>query len=231
MFKFKHFTVNQDRCAMKVGTDGVLLGAWVNVYGDEEYILDIGAGTGVISLMMAQRAEYAEIVGVDIEDVSQAAENAVASPWGDRVSFEQCAIQDFSGEARFDLIVSNPPFFCDSMPCPDSRRTTARHTRSLSFEDLRDSVCRLLSEGGRFAIILPRLEMEQFVAICVGYLYPLRRMDVQPLVGGEVKRVMIEFSTLQVVDIVKSTIAIEKGERHNYTKEYKNLCSDFYLKF
>lgn len=230
MFKFKEFTINQDRCAMKVGTDGVLLGAWVNVYEDEEYILDIGAGTGVISLMLAQRNSTAEIQGVDIEDISQANENAMQSPWGDRVQFERCAIQEYQPAEQYDLIVSNPPYFVDSLKCPDAQRTSARHTQTLPFDELRDAVFRLLAEGGRFAVILPTAEMESFISICDGHLYPLRRTDVQTVVGGVVKRVMVEFSKLKVVDIYTSTLAIEAGERHDYTKEYRALCGDFYLK-
>lgn len=231
MFKFKKFIINQDRCAMKVGTDGVLLGAWVNVYGDEEYILDIGVGTGLISLMLAQRSVSAEVHGVDIEDVSQATENANESPWGDRLQFIQGAIQEYQPVERYDLIVSNPPYFVDSLVSPDVQRTVARHAKTLIFSELRDAVFRLLAEGGRFAIILPTTEMNSFISICDGYLYPFRRADIQTVVGGEVKRVLVEFSKLKVVDIFTTSFAIETGKRHDYTKEYRNLCGDFYLKF
>jgi len=231
MFEFKKFTINQDRCAMKVGTDGVLLGAWVNIYDDEENILDIGVGTGVISLMLAQRCSFAEIHGVDIEDVAQARENASKSPWNERITFERCKIQEYQPTVEYDLIISNPPYFVDSLLCPDAQRTTARHAQTLPFDELRDAVFRLLAEGGRFAVVLPIVEMERFITICDGHLYPFRRTDVQPVVGGAVKRVLVEFSKLKVVDISKSSIAIETGKRHDYTAEYRALCSDFYLKF
>lgn len=103
---------------MKVGTDGVLLGAWAGVRPSDRRILDVGTGTGLIALMMAQRAPEALITGVDVEEVSQARENAAASPWGGRVAFVQCPVQEFAPDERFDLIVSNPPFFVDSLTCP-----------------------------------------------------------------------------------------------------------------
>ena len=112
---------------MKVGTDGVLLGAWVSVRPSDRRILDIGSGTGLIALMMAQRVPGARITGVDVEDISQARENADASPWGGRVAFVQCPVQEFAPQGKFDLVVSNPPFFVDSLTCPDAGRTTPRH--------------------------------------------------------------------------------------------------------
>ena len=123
---------------MKVGTDGVLLGAWVSVRPSDRRILDIGSGTGLIALMMAQRVPGARITGVDVEDISQARENADASPWGGRVAFVQCPVQEFAPQGKFDLVVSNPPFFVDSLTCPDAGRTTARHAVRLPFGDLRD---------------------------------------------------------------------------------------------
>ena len=118
---------------MKVGTDGVLLGAWVSVRPSDRRILDIGSGTGLIALMMAQRVPGARITGVDVEDISQARENADASPWGGRVAFVQCPVQEFAPQGKFDLVVSNPPFFVDSLTCPDAGRTTARHAVRLPF--------------------------------------------------------------------------------------------------
>lgn len=147
---------------MKVGTDGVLLGAWAGVRPSDRRILDVGTGTGLIALMMAQRAPEALITGVDVEEVSQARENAAASPWGGRVAFVQCPVQEFAPDERFDLIVSNPPFFVDSLTCPDEGRTTARHAVRLPFDQLRDAVVRLLAAEGRFAVILPTDEARAF---------------------------------------------------------------------
>jgi tRNA1Val (adenine37-N6)-methyltransferase len=134
-FKFKQFEIHQDRCAMKVGTDGVLLGAWAP---GGKRILDVGSGTGLISLMMAQRFPEAQVRGIDMdgEACEEAAENVAASPFADRVEIECCRLQDYHSEESFDAIVSNPPFFLNSLKNPDSKRTMARHTDSLPFRDL-----------------------------------------------------------------------------------------------
>ena len=153
---------------MKVGTDGVLLGAWAAVRPQDRRMLDIGTGTGLIALMLAQRAPEAHVTGVDIDDVGQARENAAASPWSGRVAFAQCPVQEFETPEPFDLIVSNPPCFVDSLTCPDRGRTAARHAVHLPFGDLRDAVLRLLAPGGRFAVILPTAEAERFLAVCAG---------------------------------------------------------------
>lgn len=182
---------------MKVGTDGVLLGAWVDVRPGDARILDIGTGTGLIALMMAQRAARARIVGVDVEDVAQARENADASPWGGRVEFEQCPVQEFAPLERFDLIVSNPPFFVDSLTCFDAGRTTARHAVRLPFDELCEAVVRLLAPGGRFALILPTDEAARFLAVSRGRLVATRRTDVRTTPRRPVKRVLLEFVRLQ----------------------------------
>ena len=154
-FRFKRFTVHQDRCAMKVGTDGVLLGAWTPLRPTDRRLLDIGTGTGLIALMLAQRAPEAEVTGIDIDDVSQARENAAASPWGGRLHFVQTPVQTFAPAGRFDRIVSNPPFFDATLPSPDAGRTTARHTVTLTFSELCDAVLRLLaSPQGTTAVVL-----------------------------------------------------------------------------
>lgn len=178
---------------MKVGTDGVLLGAWVSVRPSDRRILDIGTGTGLIALMMAQRVPGARITGVDVEDISQARENADASPWGGRVAFVQCPVQEFAPQERFDLVVSNPPFFVGSLTCPDAGRTTARHAVRLPFGDLRDAVVRLLSDEGRFAVVLPADEAARFIGICRDVLLPVRRTDVRTTPRRAAKRVLLEF--------------------------------------
>lgn len=148
VFRFKQFAVRQKRSPMKVGTDGVLLGAWAEIRTADRRILDIGTGTGLIALMMAQRAPEARITGIDIIDVSEARENAEASPWNDRLTFERTSVQKFESPEPFDLILSNPPFFVDSLTCPDNGRTTARHTVTLPYEDLCDAVVRLWLRKG-----------------------------------------------------------------------------------
>ena len=178
---------------MKVGTDGVLLGAWAAVQPQDRRMLDIGTGTGLIALMLAQRAPEAHVTGVDIDDVGQARENAAASPWSGRVAFAQCPVQEFETPEPFDLIVSNPPFFVDSLTCPDRGRTAARHAVHLPFGDLRDAVLRLLAPGGRFAVILPTAEAERFLAVCAGRLALVRRTDVRTTPRRPAKRALMEF--------------------------------------
>ena len=177
---------------MKVGTDGVLLGAWAAVRPQDRRMLDIGTGTGLIALMLAQRAPEAHVTGVDIDDVGQARENAAASPWSGRVAFAQCPVQEFETPEPFDLIVSNPPFFVDSLTCPDRGRTAARHAVHLPFGDLRDAVLRLLAPGGRFAVILPTAEAERFLAVCAGRLALVRRTDVRTTPRRPAKRARLE---------------------------------------
>lgn len=227
-FRFKQFAVEQDDVAMKVGTDGVLLGAWVDTRGADR-ILDIGTGTGVIALMMAQRSAAQTIVGVDIDAVATARANSnfSISPWSDRLVTYNMPVQQYEGE-KFDLIVSNPPYFTDSLLCPDSRRTLARHTTELSLIDLDDAVQRLLADGGRFALILPAEQMERYIALSA--LTVVRRCDVYSYPGGEVKRVMAELSRGAQMAAQTQSIAIYT-EKRDYSAEYRELTKDFYLKF
>ena len=228
-FRFKQFSVEQDDVAMKVGTDGVLIGAWVNC-ADAVRVLDIGTGTGLIALMVAQRSDAQSIVGIDIDSAAAvcAAQNFAASPWSERLSAHQKAAQEYDGE-KFDLILSNPPYFVDSLLCPDDRRTTARHTTELTFEQLDSAVCRLLSESGRFALILPTEQMEKYMALTA--LKVVRRCDVVSVVGGVVKRVMAEFAFDFEGVPATETITIEKGRRGDYCEQYIELTKEFYLKF
>lgn len=218
---------------MKVGTDGVLLGAWVEATDGVKRVLDIGTGTGLIALMLAQRIGGARITGIDIEDISQARANADASPWGDRVELMQTPVQEFCPDAAFDLIVSNPPFFVASLTCPDAGRTQARHTVSLPFEELCDAVVRLLAPAGRFSLILPTSETERFIGVCTGRLRLLCRTDVRTVPGIAPKRALLTF----VHDDGRQTpalcdfLSVGTGEHECYTPEYRALTRDFYLKF
>ena len=228
-FRFKQFAVEQDGVAMKVGTDGVLLGAWADC-SKAKRVLDIGTGTGVIALMIAQRSDAQSIVGIDIDDSAAAcaAQNFACSPWSTTLRAEQSSAQEFDDE-QFDFIISNPPYFVDSLLCPDSQRTTARHTTDLTFEDLDKAVCRLLDKGGKFALILPVEQMERYISMT--RLHLVRRCDVYPVVGGQVKRVMAEFAFENRADVVVENLAIERGQRGDYTEQYVALTKDFYLKF
>lgn len=229
-FRFKQFAVEQEDVAMKVGTDGVLLGAWANCDGAKR-ILDIGTGTGLIALMLAQRNTEAEINAVEIDEMAtkRARANFDMSPWAERLTVVNCAVQEFLPSKRFDLIISNPPYFIDSLQCPDAKRTTARHTQDLTFEELDKAVCRLLADDGRFALILPTAEFEKYLAIT--RLHFIRRCDMHPTTGAAVKRVMAEFAKLETAEIAHENITIEKEKRGDYTDEYRALTKDFYLKF
>ena len=229
-FRFKQFAVEQEDVAMKVGTDGVLLGAWADCEGAKR-ILDIGTGTGVIALMLAQRNSQAAIHAVEIDETAtnRARANFDMSPWTERLTVENCAVQEFEPSEKFDLVISNPPYFVDSLQCPDGKRTTARHTQDLTFEELDKAVCRLLAESGRFALILPTVEFDKYLAIT--RLHLVRRCDMHPTTGAAVKRVMAELSKHASAEITRESITIEKEQRGDYTDEYRALTKDFYLKF
>ncbi|MFI3247977.1 MAG: methyltransferase [Rikenellaceae bacterium] len=234
MFRFKRFAIEDDRSSMKVGTDGVLLGAWVDICGDEGRILDIGTGSGLIALMMAQRSANSKIDAVEIEESSaeQAAENIAASEWSDRVDLIHSDIKCYTPQCKYDLIVTNPPYFVDSLLSPDSGRTTARHTTQLSFSELIDSITRLLKEDGRLALILPVAESQVFDKEAVGRLSLIRRCEVYGREDLPAKRYMSEYllsSDSRAVSHEK--IVIEGEKRGQYTDEYRELTRDFYLKF
>ena len=227
-FRFKQFEIEQDRCAMKVGTDGVLLGAWAK---GGRRILDIGSGTGLISLMMAQRFPEAEVVGIDMDAdaCGQARENVMASPFRDRVEIECCRLQDFGGAGDFDAIVSNPPFFVDSLKNPDSKRTMARHTDSLPFRDLFAGVKRLLSDDGIFSAIVPVEVVEQFVAeSCILGFYLIRKCGVKTVERKQPKRFMLSFAKHRISPYEEhvETMMDSQGNRSEW---YRKITEEFYL--
>jgi tRNA1Val (adenine37-N6)-methyltransferase len=233
MFEFKQFSIQQDRCAMKIGTDGVLLGAWVSLENNPESILDIGAGTGILSLQLAQRclAETLEAIEIDEDAFEQCVVNFENSPWGDRLFCFHASAQEFAAEMEeeYDLIISNPPFYSDEYKSDDSKRNTARFTDTLPFKDLAIFAYQFLSEKGTFALILPRKEEENFIALAseVG-LFPKRICRVRGNPTSEVKRSLMEF-TFEKSEIIKEELTIEIS-RHVYTEAYKNLVKDFYQK-
>ncbi|WP_300729425.1 methyltransferase [uncultured Bacteroides sp.] len=230
-FKFKKFTVYHDRCAMKVGTDGVLLGAWAKVEGAHS-ILDIGTGTGLIALMLAQRNQEASVLGIDIDEgaVLQACENVSRSPWGDRINIEKIDVCELGlkGEGRFDCIVSNPPYFQENVHCPDEQRNQARHTAGLSFEALLDAVDRLLNDEGEFSVVLPNVAASQFISLAASrFLYLRHRTLIHTKPGAEPKRVLLAFGRKMQMSITDH-LTIEL-ERHVYSEDYITLTRDFYL--
>lgn len=233
-FTFKQFHIDHSRCAMKVGTDGTLLGAWAALPPHAKKILDIGTGSGLIAIMAAQRHPIAKITAIDIDKdcVMQATENAVASPWAERIEVIESPLQEYSPEEKFDVIISNPPYFADSMHSPDRQRTTARHTASLSFKELTDGVLRLLADDGLFAVILPTAESELLLSASRGRLFTWRRCEVWSTPESGARRIMLELKREPPKDLAKKEkIIIEQGGRHVYSEEYKALTADFYLNF
>lgn len=233
-FTFKQFHIDHSRCAMKVGTDGTLLGAWAALPPHAKKILDIGTGSGLIAIMAAQRHPTAKITAIDIDKdcVLQATENAVASPWAERIEVIETPLQEYSPEEKFDVIISNPPYFADSMHSPDRQRTTARHTASLSFKELTDGVLRLLADDGLFAVILPTTESELLLSASRGRLFTWRRCEVWSTPESGARRIMLELKREPPKDLAKKEkIIIEQGGRHVYSEEYKALTADFYLNF
>ncbi len=232
-FQFKQFTVWHDKCAMKVGTDGVLLGAWCCVENAAR-ILDIGCGTGLISLMLAQRCQ-AEIDAVDIDESAciQARENADRSPFGNRLHVFHRPFANFVNEATgirlYDCIVSNPPYFIDSFKCPDKQRNQARHTDTLSLEELIGGSKRLLAPQGKLCLILPFDQREILLSIIYKKsLFLHKETTVLPTPASRPKRLLVEISDTPAAEVRVSTLTIEK-ERHTYTDDFTALVKDYFL--
>ncbi|MBL7938637.1 MAG: methyltransferase [Flavobacteriales bacterium] len=231
-FRFKQFTIEQDRCALKVGTDGVLFGAWVNYRGAER-ILDIGTGTGVLALIAAQRAPNASIDAVEIDDASaeQAAENAAASPWSDRVRVHRMDVRRMNASEPFDLILCNPPYYAGYSPAADERVGVAKHSDELLFPDLIAAVGRLLAQRGRFALIIPlNRELELLALAGAIGLVPARRCVVKYVEHRPAKRVLLELSR-EGGSVREEQLTIENTGPFDYTPEYRALISDLMLNF
>ena len=252
-FTFKQFAISQDRCAMKVGTDGVLLGAWARVAHCRR-VLDIGTGTGLVALMAAQRSQ-ALIVAIDLDAdaVAQATANVAASPWPARIQVMEVDAREIdhsdvsilhsesthpeansefiihNSEFFFDAILCNPPFFENALKSPDAARTMARHTDTLSFDELARSAVRLLSPEGELSVIIPydRAHDMTVSAACQG-LFATRQTIVIPVEGGKPKRMLMAFSREGQPHSVE-TLCIHDAQRRP-TADYVSLVSDFYLK-
>ena len=223
---------------MKVGTDGVLLGAWCPIQIENPSntfnILDIGTGSGLIALMLAQRAPYALITAIDIDQkaVEQAQYNFSISPWKERLECHLSALQQVEGEELFDLIVSNPPYFQDSLKNPDNQRAMARHTDTLSYEELLSNSARLLKQQATLALVLPIEAEQQIITIAQTHkLYPTHITHVYPKPGKAAKRLLIAFSLLPIANSpspIANSLTLESATSPR-SEEYKNLTQEFYL--
>ena len=230
-FQFKQFTIQHDRCAMKVGTDGVLLGAWAPVV-DCQRILDVGTGTGLIALQLAQRTTTAEITGIEIDAdaAQQAKENVEQSPWNQRIHINHGDFLHYSATFPYDLIVSNPPYFVDALHCPDQQRNTARHVGGLSYDSLFRHSRTLLQKKGSIALIIPA-ELEQLVMDAAGThgYYRIRCLRVFSKPGKPCRRLLMQFGQDPLHPFWGEELYITNKEGQ-YTTEYRGLTGDFYLK-
>jgi tRNA1Val (adenine37-N6)-methyltransferase len=232
-FEFKQFAVNQSKCAMKVGTDAVLLGAWVEI-NDAQNILDIGTGTGVIAIMMAQKST-ADIIALDIDPMAceQSRENILNSPWPNKIKVYNESLQHFAQHfaSKFDLIVSNPPYFVDAYKSAEEARNQARHTDQLPFIDLVKCAIQLLNPNGRICIILPTKESLKFRELAAAnQLFLTKITHVKTTQYKDEKRQLLQFELINK-KLIEETLVIEQEERHCYSDEYKELTKDFYLSF
>lgn len=231
-FHFKQFSITQAHSTHKVGTDGVLLGAWVSLRTEDKRILDIGTGSGVIALMLAQRSgaeAHIDALDIELHDVEQARENVQRSPWPAKVTVYHEALQAFQSPEPYDLIVSNPPYFANSLLPPDTRRSLARHTQRLSFDDLMHHAARLLTRRGRLALILPYAEGKQLTALAQGYgLRPQRLTAFHSRAEKPAERLLLELGWEN--SSVKENVLILHGHGNEWSEEYKALTRDFYLK-
>lgn len=233
-FNFKQFSVEQDRTAMKIGTDGVLLGAWSPIPENCYSVLDIGTGTGIIALMLAQRttADQIDALEIDEDAYEQATENFENSPWSDRLFCFHAGLDELIDEPEdeYDLIISNPPFYTENFKSDNEQRDLARFEDAMPFEMLVEAADLLLSENGIFSVIIPFKEEEKFLALAEEFeLFPTKITRVKGNPTSEIKRSLLAFQLFSNKEIEIDELIIET-ERHVYTEEYIALTKDFYLK-
>ena len=234
LFNFKQFSVHQDKTAMKVGTDGVLLGAWSPIDNNPNTILDIGTGTGLIALMLAQRtsAEQIDALEIDEDAYEEAINNFENSPWRNRLFCFHAGLDEFfdDPEDEYDLIVCNPPFYSEDYKTNDEQRDLARFQDAMPFEQLIEAADLLLSENGIFAVIIPFKEEERFIYLCKELeLYPVKITRVKGNYSSPIVRSLLAFKRFATLVLETDEISIEIS-RHEYTNEYIALTKDFYLK-
>lgn len=232
-FEFKQFTIQQDSCAMKIGTDAVLLGAWSSF--DKENgncrILDIGTGTGILAIMAAQKNPTATVdaVEIDHEAFLQAKGNIGNSPWKDNIHIAECDVSDFSTAQKYDFIVSNPPYFEKSLKSPDAQRSVARHTDTLSFDKLASSIKRLLNDEGKAYIILPAEAEDSMCSAAINHnLYLSHKANIITKDGQKAKRVIIVLRH-NTSTYTEENITVRNSDG-SYTEQYVKMTADFYVK-
>lgn len=241
IFQFKQFSVLQDNCAMKVGTDGVLLGAWTPITGTEKSILDVGTGCGLLALMLAQRTTSAYVDAIEIEDQAyeQAVENFENSDWNDRLFCYHGAFQEFSEtpEDSYELILCNPPFHSGNPSTKNPQRSIARsESVSLSLLDLVIGSTALLSDHGRLSVIIPYSKETRFLELCAtNKLFPKSITRVKGTASAPIKRSLILLEKIKPTKALNETLAIDQliieKSRHRYTDAYREITQDFYLNF
>ena len=234
-FQFKEFKIEQNRCAMKIGTDGVLLGAWTPLEHQPDSILDIGTGTGLIALMLAQRSPALLIDALEIDEnaYEQAVENFENSDWSDRLFCYHAAFDEFieemQDEEKYELIVSNPPFYSEDFTSENTQRNQARFAEALPFSELLTGVSKLLSKEGIFSCIIPHREEKNFLQLAQeSGLFPQKITRVRGTRDSGIKRSLINLGFTKEKTLDEELII--EISRHNYTEEYKKMVSPFYLK-
>jgi len=227
-FRFKHFEVSHELCAMKVGTDGVLLGAWTDVENTQT-ILDAGTGSGLIALMLAQRCKAViNAVEIDKDGYTQSCINFSNSPWSERLNAFNQDFRDFKSEIKYDLIVSNPPFFRNSLKADGYKRNIARHDDNLSWEQLIAKSFSLLNENGRLAVIIPSEGYDDFHAICISTGFNLKnKCNIYTKETKPAKRIMLEYSKINVIANHANLILADNNNKRS--EAYSALTYDFYL--
>lgn len=232
-FHFKQFTIWQDQCAMKVGTDGVLLGAWANITNTKR-ILDVGTGTGLIAIMLAQRSSaHIDAIEIDKPAYMQASKNISDCPWHERIQVLQTSFQAYfkTKRQKYDLIVSNPPYFNNSLAAPDERRTIARHDYNFPFTEFIHGCMNHLNTNGKLSLIIPFPDMEEKISVSEkNGFFCSKKTLVYPTFSKPPIRCLLELSKSNSI-IQENHLVIEHMGRHKYTPEYKTLTKDFYLAF
>lgn len=232
MFRFKQFEIDDSLSAMKIGTDGVLLGAWADV-ADAHSILDIGTGTGLVAIMCAQRNAVARVHGIDIvEDaVTEARGNMARTAWSERLSAKHADVRMYNPDMRYDHIVSNPPFFLTTLHSPDAVRAMARHADTLTYDDLVSAAERLLNPDGRLSVVLPTDCAQQFRRVAFERVWLTRIMDVVTREGEAPKRTMMEFRLSDAPLMPHAACLTIQAADGSYTEDYRRLTEQFYLNF